>query len=225
MNNELKRRAMLAKQRMKMGYWQEVLRQKQEMIKRSNGAFESIRAIQAVQMAEIKRDASVIASGGVGGMGNGGSMANAIMGGSAGGVNFSGGVGGGAGLNFGGSNSNFSGAGSNFNGSNSSFNGTKSNPNGSNSSFSSALPKTTNSSLAGKYALAANSALAENEALYEKVKAILIKDEFASNPIGDLIDKVKFGSMDESARARYVLELGAKFRELKERFFKEQAVV
>ena len=42
------------------------------------------------------------------------------------------------------------------------------------------------------------------------------------NPIGQLVDRTVFDKLDEANRQRYILELSAKFRELRERYYKEK---
>lgn len=62
-----------------------------------------------------------------------------------------------------------------------------------------------------------------DEQLYGKVRAMLDRDEDIINPIGQLVDKEVFDKLDEGNRQRYILELSAKFRELKERYYKEKS--
>ncbi len=67
-----------------------------------------------------------------------------------------------------------------------------------------------------------NSASAHDEKMYEKVCAILDCDEIALNPIGQLIDNQVYGALDSAGKQRYILELSNKFRELKERYYRER---
>lgn len=62
----------------------------------------------------------------------------------------------------------------------------------------------------------------EDEILYSKVCAILDRDELTINPIGQLIDGEVYAELDTAAKQRYVLELSDKFRELKERYYRER---
>lgn len=62
-----------------------------------------------------------------------------------------------------------------------------------------------------------------DEQLYSKVRSILESDEFVINPIARLIDQNEYDNMDNDGKQRYVLELAAKFRELKERYMREKA--
>ena len=62
-----------------------------------------------------------------------------------------------------------------------------------------------------------------DERLYGKVRDMLDRDEDVSDPIGRLVDKEVFDSLDDSNKQRYILELSAKFRELKERYYKEKS--
>ena len=52
--------------------------------------------------------------------------------------------------------------------------------------------------------------------------AILDRDEATLNPIGQLIDNDVYTSLDAASKQRYILELSNKFRELKERYYKER---
>ena len=61
-----------------------------------------------------------------------------------------------------------------------------------------------------------------DEKLYRKVCAILDRDELTINPIGQLIDGEVYAELDTAAKQRYILELSDKFRELKERYYKER---
>ncbi len=62
----------------------------------------------------------------------------------------------------------------------------------------------------------------KDEKLYVKVKDILERDENTTNPIGQLVDRTVYDSLDEANKQRYILELSAKFRELRERYYKEK---
>lgn len=129
---ELKKRAILAKQRMKMGYWQELMRQREAMLTKVGKTAGNIQLISEVQRAEVKRDANIIIN---------------------------------------------------------------------------------------------NASVNRDEELYRKVKIILDKDEYTGNPIGQLIDSKEYESLDDGGRQRYVLELSKKYRELKERYYKERIKV
>lgn len=61
-----------------------------------------------------------------------------------------------------------------------------------------------------------------DEKMYQKVCSILDSDEVALNPIGQLIDADIYASLDPVGKQRYVLELSNKFRELKERYYRER---
>lgn len=61
-----------------------------------------------------------------------------------------------------------------------------------------------------------------DERMYERVCEILDRDEATLNPIGQLIDGDVYNKLDAAARQRYVLELSNKFRELKERYYRER---
>ena len=62
----------------------------------------------------------------------------------------------------------------------------------------------------------------KEEQLYSKVCNILTTDENTTNPIGQLVERDIYEAMDEHNRQRYILELSQKFRELKERYYKEK---
>ena len=62
-----------------------------------------------------------------------------------------------------------------------------------------------------------------DERLYGKVRDMLDKDEDVTDPIGRLVDMDVFDKLDADNRQRYILELSAKFRELKERYYKEKS--
>jgi len=61
-----------------------------------------------------------------------------------------------------------------------------------------------------------------DEKMYQKVCDMLDRDETTLNPIGQLIDNDVYSTLDVSARQRYILELSNKFRELKERYYRER---
>ena len=61
-----------------------------------------------------------------------------------------------------------------------------------------------------------------NEALYIKVCEILNSDEVILNPIGRLVDQNVYQNLDEGGKQKYIFDLSKKYRELKERFHKEQ---
>lgn len=62
----------------------------------------------------------------------------------------------------------------------------------------------------------------KDEKMYIKVRDILDRDENVLNPIGQLMDRNAYEEMDEGNRQRYILELSSKFRELRERYYKEK---
>ena len=61
-----------------------------------------------------------------------------------------------------------------------------------------------------------------DEQLYEKVRTMLDSEELVMNPIARLIDRTVYDKMDNEAKQLYVLELAAKFRKLKDRYYREQ---
>lgn len=64
---------------------------------------------------------------------------------------------------------------------------------------------------------------AEDERMYKQVCDILDDDEVSLNPIGQLIDPSVYDALDAEGKQRYILELSEKFRELRERYYKERA--
>ena len=62
----------------------------------------------------------------------------------------------------------------------------------------------------------------KEEVLYKKVCGILSEDENVTNPIGQLVEHDLYDGMDEQNKQRYILELSQKFRELKDRYYKEK---
>lgn len=62
----------------------------------------------------------------------------------------------------------------------------------------------------------------EEELFYSKVCALLERDENATNPIGQLIDRNEYDRLDEGNRQRYILKLAQKFREMRERYYRER---
>lgn len=125
--NELKRRALLAKQRMKMGYWEQMMRDRDKLLSETGPGFEAEKRIRDYERERYNREFNVIVS-----------------------------------------------------------------------------PHAT-----------------EDDKLYEVVCAILESDELIINPIARLIDKKEYEGLDSDGRQRYILELAAKFRELKERYNRE----
>lgn len=61
-----------------------------------------------------------------------------------------------------------------------------------------------------------------DEKMYRKVCEILDRDEATINPIGQLIDDELYNKLDPASRGRYILELSNKFRELKDRYYRER---
>lgn len=61
-----------------------------------------------------------------------------------------------------------------------------------------------------------------DERMYKKVCDILDSDEVALNPIGQLIESDVYTALDAAGKQRYILELSNKFRELKDRYYRER---
>ena len=61
-----------------------------------------------------------------------------------------------------------------------------------------------------------------DEKLYGIVCEMLDSNEVTLNPIGRLIERDVYDSLDPASRQRYILELSEKFRELQERYYKEK---
>ena len=62
----------------------------------------------------------------------------------------------------------------------------------------------------------------EDEILYQKVCELLSQNKVITNPIGLLADKQKMSEMSEQGKQHYVFELSKKFKEMKERYYKER---
>ena len=57
-----------------------------------------------------------------------------------------------------------------------------------------------------------------------KVCALLSQKRVIINPIGELADKSKMKNMSEAAKQHYVFELSKKFKQMKERYFRETEI-
>ncbi|MBR2967890.1 MAG: hypothetical protein IKC35_03830 [Clostridia bacterium] len=125
--SELKKRALLAKQRMKMGYWEKMMRDREKLISEVGSTYENKKLISDYQREKYNREINVTV----------------------------------------------------------------------------------------------NKRAHEDELLYDKVKLILESNEIIINPIARLIDEKEYEQMDGETKQRYILELSNKFRELKERYFRE----
>lgn len=125
--NELKRRALLAKQRMKMGYWEQMMKDREKLISEVGSTYEGKKRVSDYQRDKYNREFNVTVS---------------------------------------------------------------------------------------RY-------MSRDEQLYQKVRDILESDELIINPIARLIDADEYENMDNEAKQRYILELSAKFRDLKERYYRE----
>ena len=128
--SELKKRALLAKQRLKMGYWQRMYDEKQRALTQMGESGDNVRLVNDLQYEKLRRDESMA------------------------------------------------------------YNSVKAN---------------------------------EEEIFYDKVCSILEEDENTTNPIGQLINKEEFDKLDSDNRQRYILKLSQKFREMRERYYRERA--
>ena len=126
----LKKRAMLAKQRLKMGYWQRMLEERQRALGELGESDENLQLVQSLQREQVRRDEQKALS-----------------------------------------------------------------------------------------SVRAD----EEEIFYAKVRSILEEDENATNPIGRLIDRSRFEQLDESNKQLYILRLAEKFRQMRERYYRERA--
>ena len=126
----LKKRAMLAKQRLKMGYWQKMLEERQRALGELGASDESVQLVQSLQREQVRRDEQKALS-----------------------------------------------------------------------------------------AVRAD----EEESFYAKVRSILDEDENATNPIGRLIDHSCFEQLDENNKQLYILRLAEKFRQMRDRYYRERA--
>ena len=62
----------------------------------------------------------------------------------------------------------------------------------------------------------------EDEILYQKVCELLSQNKVITNPIGLLADQRKMNSMTAHGKQNYIFELSKKFKEMKERYYKER---
>ena len=62
-----------------------------------------------------------------------------------------------------------------------------------------------------------------DEKLYGKVKNMLDENEDVTDPIARLMDRSEYDRLDPDNKQRYILELSAKFRELKDRYYREKS--
>ena len=127
--SELKKRAMLAKQRMRMGYWEQLREERDRVLSKMGDNDENKRRVSEAQRARLQRDTD--------------SVINRVQ-------------------------------------------------------------------------------ATEDEKLYERVCHILDENEDVTNPIGRLVEHAEFDVLDDGGKQRYILELSAKYRELKERYYAEK---
>lgn len=71
--------------------------------------------------------------------------------------------------------------------------------------------------------VAAVTVSAADEKMYKKVCDMLGGSEVTLNPIGQLIERDVYDGLDPAGKQRYILELSDKFRELRERYYRENA--
>lgn len=64
----------------------------------------------------------------------------------------------------------------------------------------------------------------EDERLYKKVCELLSQNRVVINPIGELADKAKMKNMTDSEKQHYIFELSKKFRQMKERYYREAEI-
>ena len=62
-----------------------------------------------------------------------------------------------------------------------------------------------------------------DEKLYGKVRNMLDENEDVTDPIARLMDRSEYDRLDPDNKQRYILELSAKFRELKDRYYREKS--
>ena len=61
----------------------------------------------------------------------------------------------------------------------------------------------------------------EDEKLYSKVCQILSENRDVIYPLGKLVDKTKFSTLSDKDKERYIFNLADKYRQMKQRFEKE----
>lgn len=65
----------------------------------------------------------------------------------------------------------------------------------------------------------------KEQELYQRVCKMLDKDEVVINPIQELVDYKYYNSLSLEAKQKYIFDLSAKYKELKERYFIEHKQV
>lgn len=73
----------------------------------------------------------------------------------------------------------------------------------------------------GQYEAAATALSPADEKMYKKVCDMLGSSEVTLNPIGQLIERDIYDGLDPAGKQRYILELSDKFRQLQERYRRE----
>ncbi|MDD4351181.1 MAG: hypothetical protein PHP83_03250 [Clostridia bacterium] len=63
----------------------------------------------------------------------------------------------------------------------------------------------------------------EDGTLYKKVCKILESDEIITNPIMELVDKDYYYSLSEESKQKYIFNLSDKYKQMKERYFKDKS--
>ncbi len=63
-----------------------------------------------------------------------------------------------------------------------------------------------------------------DQALYKKVCKLLEEEQIIINPINELIDKKYYDSLSLEGKQRYIFDLSDKYKEMKERYYKEHGL-
>lgn len=62
----------------------------------------------------------------------------------------------------------------------------------------------------------------QDQVLYKKICKMLEEDSIIINPINELIDKKYYETLSAEGRQRYIFDLSDKYKEMKDRYFKER---
>lgn len=62
----------------------------------------------------------------------------------------------------------------------------------------------------------------QDQALYRKICKMLEEDRLIINPIQELVDKKYYDTLSLEGKQRYIFDLSDKYKEMKERYYKER---
>lgn len=64
----------------------------------------------------------------------------------------------------------------------------------------------------------------QDQVLYKKICKMLEEDKLIINPIQELIDKKYYETLSVEGKQRYIFDLSDKYKEMKERYYKERSL-